>query len=77
MAPVDKNKKKTCYFGANRIEYIDYKDVLMLKRFLTDRGKILPRRITGVSAINQRHLTKAIKRARVSGLLPAILAATN
>lgn len=65
-------KKKTCYFSANRIEYIDYKDVHLLKRFLTDRGKILPRRITGVSARYQRQLSTAVKRARSMGLIAAV-----
>jgi small subunit ribosomal protein S18 len=68
----DKNRnKKECYFLRNKITYIDYKDVVLLKRFLTDRGKILPRRITGISAGFQRHLSVAVKRARHAGLLPA------
>ena len=69
----DMKKKKSCYFSANKVEYIDYKDVNLLRRFLTDRGKILPRRITGVCAYYQRHLTRAVKRARTAGLLPAII----
>jgi small subunit ribosomal protein S18 len=62
-------RKKSCYFKANNIQYIDYKDVHLLKRFLTDRGKILPRRITGVSAYYQRMLCNAVKRARSAGLI--------
>ncbi|MBK8189528.1 MAG: 30S ribosomal protein S18 [Vampirovibrionales bacterium] len=73
MARDFKSKKKSCFFSANNIEYIDFKDVGMLRRFLTDRGKILPRRITGVSAFYQRRLAKAVKRARTSGLLAAII----
>ena len=57
---------------ANHIEYIDYKDTDLLKRFISERGKILPRRVTGTSAKNQRKLTVAIKRARIVGLLPFI-----
>ncbi|MCT7707319.1 MAG: 30S ribosomal protein S18, partial [Lactobacillus iners] len=56
----------------NHIDYIDYKDVDLLKRFISERGKILPRRVTGTSAKNQRMLTVAIKRARVMGLLPFV-----
>lgn len=63
-------RRKVCPFLANKITYIDYKDVKMLKRFITERGKILPRRITGVSAKYQRMLTTAIKRARIIALLP-------
>jgi small subunit ribosomal protein S18 len=64
--------RKRCYFMTNRITVIDYKDANLLKRFLSDRGKILPRRITGVSAFYQRKLTVAIKRARAAGLLPYV-----
>ena len=63
-------KRKECFFTKNKILYIDYKDALLLKRFVTERGKILPRRVTGVSARSQRDLKVAIKRARQSGLLP-------
>ncbi|MFM7390778.1 MAG: 30S ribosomal protein S18 [Vampirovibrionales bacterium] len=64
--------RKRCFFQANKIYHIDYKDANMLKRFLSDRGKILPRRITGISAFFQRRLTKAIKRARAAGILPYV-----
>lgn len=63
-------RRKVCFFTANKITYIDYKDVDLLKRFISERGKILPRRVTGTSAKYQRQLTTAIKRARHIGLLP-------
>lgn len=65
--------KKTCPFVANPDLVIDYKDVELLKRFISPRGKILPRRITGVSAKYQRKLTRAIKRARNIALLPYVV----
>ncbi|RLK62823.1 30S ribosomal protein S18 [Atopobacter sp. AH10] len=65
-----RRRRKVCYFTANHIDYIDYKDVELLKRFISEKGKILPRRVTGTSAKYQRPLTIAIKRARVMGLLP-------
>ena len=64
--------KKVCYFTKNKIEYIDYKDIELLKRFISERGKILPRRVTGTGAKNQRKITVAIKRARIMGLLPFV-----
>ena len=64
-----KRRKKTCYFTDNKI---DWKDVDLLKKFISDRGKILPRRITGTKAIYQRELAVAIKRARHMGLLPFV-----
>ena len=67
-----RRRRKVDFFAANHIDYIDYKDVDLLKRFISDRGKILPRRVTGTYAENQRKLTKAIKRARVMGLLPFV-----
>jgi small subunit ribosomal protein S18 len=63
-------RRKVCYFTANKITYIDYKDVETLKKFISERGKILPRRVTGTSAKYQRMLTRAIKRARQIALLP-------
>lgn len=70
-APTNRaKKKKRCPFTAAGITEIDYKDVEKLKKFVTDRGKILPRRVTGVSAKHQRLLTEAIKRARMVALLP-------
>lgn len=63
-------RRKVCYFTVNKITYIDYKDVETLKKFISERGKILPRRVTGTSAKYQRMLTTAIKRARQIALLP-------
>ncbi len=63
-------RRKVCYFTVNKINYIDYKEVDLLKKFISERGKILPRRVTGTSAKYQRQLTTAIKRSRHIGLLP-------
>ncbi|MGN0748727.1 MAG: 30S ribosomal protein S18 [Christensenellales bacterium] len=63
-------KKKVCVFCQNKDEKIDYKDVNKIKKYMTEKGKILPRRQTGVCAYHQRELTEAIKRARVMALLP-------
>lgn len=63
-------RKKVCYFTVNKIKYIDYKDVDTLRKFVSERGKILPRRVTGTSAKYQRMLTTAIKRSRQIALLP-------
>ena len=67
-----RRRRKVDFIAANHIDYIDYKDGDLLKRFISERGKILPRRVTGTSAKNQRKLTVAIKRARVMGLLPFV-----
>lgn len=63
-------RKKYCYFTANKIKEIDYKDIHLLKRFITESGKIVPSRITGTKAKYQRQLARAIKLARFLGLLP-------
>ena len=63
-------RKKVCSFCADKSATIDYKDVRKLGKYLTERGKILPRRISGTCAIHQRAVTKAIKRARIVALLP-------
>jgi len=63
-------KRRVCSFCVDKIEHIDYKDVARLKRYITERGKILPRRISGNCAAHQRQLTTAIKRARIVALLP-------
>jgi len=63
-------RRKVCRFTQEGIEIVDYKDVERLRRYITDRGKIVPRRITGTSAYHQRSLTTAIKRARYLALLP-------
>ena len=65
-------KAKQCPFVEAGMKEIDYKDIETLKLFTTERGKILPRRITGVSACNQRKLTKAIKIARYMALMPFV-----
>lgn len=65
-----KGKKRICSFCVDKIEKVDYKDVSRLKKYITERGKILPRRISGNCARHQRMLTLAIKRARVMALLP-------
>ncbi|MBO5215948.1 MAG: 30S ribosomal protein S18 [Clostridia bacterium] len=63
-------KKKVCAFCVEKIEEIDYKDIAKLKRFVTEKGKIIPRRASGVCAEHQRQLAVAIKRARAIALLP-------
>ncbi len=62
-------RKKKCHFCVEKIHVIDYKDVGRLKRHVTERGKIIPRRITGNCAYHQRHLTRAIKRSRNVALM--------
>ena len=64
--------KKVCYFTKNKIEYIYYKYVELLNKFISHKGKITPRRVTGTSAKYQRMLSTAIKRARQMALLPYI-----
>ena len=65
-------RRKVCSFCVDKVEHIDYKDVAKLRRFITERGKILPRRISGNCAKHQRQVTVAIKRARNIALLPFI-----
>ena len=65
-------KRKVCAFCVDKVDYIDYKDVAKLRRYITERAKILPRRISGCCAKHQRQLTVAIKRARHIALLPYI-----
>ena len=65
-------RRKVCYFTSNGITHIDYKDVDLLKKFVSERGKILPRRVTGTSAKYQRKLTSAIKVSRIMALLPFV-----
>lgn len=65
-----KARKKVCSFCVEKSEFIDYKDVNKLKKFITERGKILPRRISGACAKHQREVTKAIKLSRNIALLP-------
>ena len=68
--PGKRNRKKVCMFCVDRAEKIDYKDVAKLRKCMTERAKILPRRVTGTCACHQRELTSAIKRARHVALLP-------
>jgi small subunit ribosomal protein S18 len=65
-------RKKVDRICLEKIDYIDYKDVKLLSQFLTERGKIIPRRISGLNAQNQRRITEAIKIARVMALLPFV-----
>lgn len=65
-----KPKRKACAFCVDKVDYIDYKDVAKLRRYVTERAKILPRRISGCCAKHQRQLTVAIKRARHIALMP-------
>ena len=64
-----KSRKKVCAFCVDKVETIDYKDTARLRRFTSDRAKILPRRVTGTCAYHQRELTTAIKRARQVALI--------
>ena len=66
---LDKKKRKNCSFCADKVEVIDYKDAQKLRKYLTEAGKILPRRITGTCAEHQRMLAKAVKKAREASLL--------
>ena len=63
-------RKKVCAFCQEKLDTIDYKDVNRLKKFITEGGKIIPRRMSGTCAAHQRTLAKAIKRARITALLP-------
>lgn len=63
-------RRKVCHFCANKIEGIDYKEVATLRKYTSERGKILPRRISGTCARHQRMVTSAVKRARYIALLP-------
>ena len=65
-------RKKVCKFKPEELETIDYKDVNRLRFFVTERGKIIPSRMTGASAKSQRHLVREIKRARYLALLPYV-----
>lgn len=63
-------RKKFCFFCENKLDNADYKDERTLRRFVNERGKIIPRRISGNCALHQRRLTTAIKRARVLAIMP-------
>ncbi|MDE6967985.1 MAG: 30S ribosomal protein S18, partial [Clostridia bacterium] len=63
-------RKKVCVFCVEKVDELDYKDVAKLKKFITEKGKILPRRMSGVCAKHQRMVATAVKRARVMALIP-------
>lgn len=67
-----KSRRKVCVFCADKVQSIDYKDVNRLRKCTTERGKIMPRRMSGVCAKHQREMASAIKRARVMALLPYV-----
>ncbi|MHA6566897.1 30S ribosomal protein S18 [Aerococcus urinae] len=69
-----RRRRKVCFICANHMDFIDYKDTDLLSRYVSDKGKILPRRVTGTCAKHQRTLTSAIKRARIMALLPFTVA---
>lgn len=70
--PARRSRKKVCSFCVDRIDHIDYKDVPRLRKYMSERAKIIPRRVTGTCALHQRELTVAIKRARHVALLPYV-----
>ncbi|EHM10270.1 ribosomal protein S18 [Thermanaerovibrio velox DSM 12556] len=65
-----KRRPKVCHFCVDKVEKVDYKEFDKLRKYITERGKIIPRRVTGTCAKHQRQLTRAIKRARILALLP-------
>ena len=67
-----KSRRKVCAFCVDKMTHIDYKDTVRLRKFITERGKIMPRRMSGVCAKHQRDLAIAIKRARIVALLPYV-----
>lgn len=71
VAPA-RRRRKVCIFCADKVAFIDYKDSAKLRKFISERGKILPRRISGTCAVHQRELNTAIKRARNMALLPFV-----
>ena len=66
-------RRKVCQFCVDKATFVDYKDTAKLKKFTSERGKILPRRATGACAMHQRQLTEAIKRARQVALMPYVV----
>ena len=70
--PRSRKRRKVCQFCADKVEHIDYKDSAKLRRYISERAKILPRRTTGTCAMHQRQLTEAVKRARQIALLPFV-----
>jgi small subunit ribosomal protein S18 len=70
--PMNRKRKKVCIFCADKVAFIDYKDTAKLRKFISERGKILPRRVSGTCAKHQRELNTAIKRSRQVALLPYV-----
>lgn len=70
--PQRRGRKKVCSFCVDRVDHIDYKDIVRLRKYISERAKIIPRRVTGTCAVHQRELTVAIKRARHVALLPFV-----
>ena len=68
-----RKRRKVCQFCVDKATFVDYKDIAKLKKFTSERGKILPRRATGACAMHQRQLTEAIKRARQVALMPYVV----
>ena len=68
-----RKRRKVCQFCVDKSTFVDYKDTVKLKKYTSERGKILPRRATGTCAMHQRQLTEAIKRARQVALLPYVV----
>lgn len=70
--PMRRGRKKVCSFCVDRVDYIDYKDISRLRKYTSERAKIIPRRVTGTCAKHQRELTRAIKRSRQVALMPYV-----
>ena len=70
--PRGRKRRKVCTFCVDKVEHIDYKDVARLRKYVSERAKIIPRRVTGTCAFHQRELTVAIKRARQIALMPFV-----
>ena len=75
--PMHRGRKKVCSFCVDRVEHIDYKDLPRLRKYVSERAKIIPRRVTGTCAFHQRELTVAIKRARYMALMPFFVYASR
>ena len=70
--PMHRGRKKVCSFCVDRVKHIDYKNTNQLRKYVSERAKIIPRRVTGTCAFHQRELTVAIKRARTMALMPYV-----
>ena len=71
--PKNRKRRKVCQFCEQKATFVDYKDTATLRHYLSERGKILPRRTTGACAMHQRQVTEAVKRARQVALLPSVI----